>query len=176
MIMADVFKILFPVIGTLMSFVCFWLLLEAILPAVVDRSREKYERHPLRAALIGLLVTVPAILFGLALLNGGNPVAAFVGLSVLSLLVLLGLVGSAGLTRHVGQRLHTPFDEKQPWRGMLRGGTVLSISFLFPFVGWFLVLPMAMVSGVGAAVLSIRKPKETKDGQAVDGAGGAVPA
>ena len=36
----------------------------------------------------------------------------------------------------------------------VRGGAILAISFLFPFVGWFMILPVALVSGVGAVVIA----------------------
>jgi len=108
-------------------------------------------------------ITVPVFIVGSAFLGIGNPVAQFLGFCVLIALTILGLMGSAGLSRHIGQRLSSPLDEGQPWRCVLRGGIVLSITFLFPFVGWFLVLPLALVSGVGAAALSLRSGKTKSD-------------
>ena len=40
---------------------------------------------------------------------------------------------------------------------MLRGGVVLVFLFLLPVIGWFIVLPWALVSGVGALLLSLRR-------------------
>jgi hypothetical protein len=34
----------------------------------------------------------------------------------------------------------------------VRGGVVLELAFLFPIVGWFIVLPLALILGAGAAV------------------------
>ena len=59
MIMADVFKILFPVVGTLMSYVCFCLLFEGVVPAAVHRCRGVYETRPVRATFLGLIIAVP---------------------------------------------------------------------------------------------------------------------
>lgn len=154
MIMADVFKILFPVVGTLMSFVCFWLLYEAIFPAAVERCRVAYMRRPIRAVLLGALITAPTMFVGLSLIGIANPVTKFFGFTILCFLMLLGILGSAGLSRLIGVRLASIGDEHQPWRRVLRGGIVLSITFLFPVVGWFLVLPVTLVSGVGASVLA----------------------
>lgn len=151
--MADVFKILFPVVGTLMSFVCFWLLYEAIFPNAVERCRAAYVRRPISAVLLGALITAPTMTVGLTLINIANPVTKFIGFAMLCFLILIGILGSAGLSRLIGVRLASIGDERQPWRRVLRGGIILSITFLFPVVGWFLVLPVTLVSGVGASVL-----------------------
>lgn len=155
MIMADVFKILFPVIGTLMSYVCFCLLFEGVVPAAVNRCRGVYETRPVRALFLGLALAGPGMLMGIAMLNAGTPVGQFLGFSVIFFLISLGILGSAGLSSMIGTRLHTPNDERQPWRRVLRGGVVLAITFLFPLVGWFLVMPLTLVSGLGAAVISM---------------------
>ena len=54
----------------------------------------------------------------------------------------------------------SPTDASQPWRRVLRGGTVLTLTFLLPFVGWFLILPWTLISGFGAAITSF-KPATT---------------
>lgn len=154
MIMADVFKILFPVVGTLMSFVCFWLLYEAIFPNAVERCRVAYVRRPIVSILLGALITTPVMLVGLSLIGIANPATKFVGFTILCFLMLLGILGSAGLSRLIGVRLTSIGDDRQPWRRVLRGGIILSITFLFPVVGWFLVLPVTLVSGVGASILA----------------------
>ena len=155
MIMADVFKILFPVVGTLMSFVCFCLLFEGVVPAAVERCRSVYEHKPKRAILLGLAIALPGVFLGILLLNAPAAPGKFLGFTVIFTLISLGILGAAGLSRLIGSRLHTPGDEAQPWRRVLRGGVILAITFLFPFVGWFLVLPLTLISGLGAAVMSM---------------------
>jgi len=44
-----------------------------------------------------------------------------------------------------------------PWRRVLRGGVVLSFAFLLPVIGWFVLLPWTLVSGVGASLGSLRR-------------------
>ena len=155
MIMADVFKILFPVVGTLMSYVCFCLLFEGMVPAAVNRCRGVYETRPIRALFLGLAIAAPGMFLGIALLSAGLPLAKFLGFSTSVFLSTRGILGSAGLSAMIGTRLHTPNDARQPWRRVLRGGVVLAITFLFPLVGWFLVMPLTLVSGLGAAVMSM---------------------
>ncbi len=157
MIMADVFQILFIILGLLITIVCYWLFFEAFTPRLVSRARHEYEQHPVKLLFRGLLWGVPTLLLGIALVSAQPPPAKIAGFAILLSLVLLGLLGSAGLSRHIGQRLSSPIDTEQPWRRVLRGGTVLSITFVLPFLGWFMILPLTLVSGVGAAVTALRR-------------------
>jgi len=70
---------------------------------------------------------------------------------------MLGLAGSAGLTLQIGAGLPSPVDEAQPWRRVLRGGSLLACSFLLPVVGWILIPLWVLVSGLGAFILAVRE-------------------
>lgn len=160
MIMADIFKILFPIIGTLMSFVGYCLLFEGTFPAAVDRCRETYRTRPKRSILLGVGTGVPGATLGLAILNSGNPLGQFIGFSMLFTMISLAILGAAGLANLIGQRLNSPQDVHQPWKRVYRGSIVLAITFLFPLVGWFLVLPLTFLSGFGVALISLLSRKK----------------
>jgi len=53
----------------------------------------------------------------------------------------------------VGTRLASPGDPA--WKPHLRGGIVLALSFLVPFLGWLLLFPIALILGAGAATLAV---------------------
>ena len=160
MIMADIFKILFPVIGTLMSYVCYCLLFEGTFPAAVDRCRQSYQTRPILSIALGAGVGIPGTALGVIFLNLGNPLGQFMGFSTLFLLISLAILGSAGLASLIGHRLNSPQDAHQPWKRVYRGGIVLAITFVFPLVGWFLVLPVTLLSGLGAALISLKGRKK----------------
>lgn len=161
MTMSTVFAWLFLILGSLITLVSYWLFFQALYGGVVERASRQYAGHGIRATLIGLVISVPLLLIGIGFLSAPAPIAKILGGIVLIVLLSLALLGSAGLTRLIGERLPAPTDELQPWRRVFRGGTVLSITFVLPFVGWFLVLPLTLLSGVGAALLSLRTPKAT---------------
>lgn len=157
MIMADVLKIALLVVGTLVVLVSYWLAAHALFPRAVERARASYDARPVRATLLGAAVAAPLALGGLALLSAAaNPALKLLGVVLLAIPSLLGLLGSAGLAERLGVGLPAPDDAARPWRRVLRGGAVLALTFLLPVVGWFGVLPWALVSGVGAAVLALR--------------------
>lgn len=153
MIMADVLKIVFLIVGTLIVIVSYWLAATALFPQAVSQARTHYERHPVRITLLGTVVGVPLFLLGVALVAAGpTPLVKIMGGSFASLLLLLALFGSAGLCQRIGNGMPAPLDEFQPWRRVYRGGTVLALTFVLPIVGWFAIFFWTLISGFGAAL------------------------
>lgn len=159
MIMADVLKWFLLILGVLLVFISYWVVAEALFPRFVSQARERFNR-PVKLTLVGVGAMAPAILVGIFLLNRANPAVKVVGWLVVGVPIILGLVGSAGFAQKVGLGLPSPTDASQPWRRVLRGGTMLSLTFLLPLVGWFLILPWTLISGFGAAITSF-KPATT---------------
>jgi len=156
MILADILMWFLIIVGLLAAFNSYWLAAYALFPDWVERSTEAYAR-PIRAILLGSVIAVPLILLGAAMASAANPVAKLLGLSFLGVPILMGLIGSAGLSRRIGRGMSSAVDESQPWRTVLRGGIVLSLLFLLPFLGWFGVLPLTLLSGAGAVAVAFRR-------------------
>jgi len=152
MIMADILKILLIILGILTIYVSYWLLSEALFPALVERASRQY-RQPVKISLVGLAGAIVPVILGLVLANRPNPLLKFVGITLLVIPVMLGLAGSAGLTLRIGAGLPSPVDVAQPWRRVLRGGVLLACSFLLPVVGWIVIPLWVLVSGFGAFIL-----------------------
>ena len=159
MIMADVLKWFLLILGVLLVFISYWVVAVALFPDFVARTRGRYTR-PVKLTFVGLLAMAPAVAVGIVLLNLPNPAVKVVGWFIVGVPVILGFVGSAGFAQKVGLGMPSPTDATQPWRRVLRGGTVLTLTFLLPFVGWFLILPWTLISGFGAAITSF-KPATT---------------
>ncbi len=160
MILADVLKYVFLILGALIVIVACWLASAALVPRLVERAQQSYATRPVRITITGVLVGFPLVLAGAALVNGGvHPVLKLFGGVLVGLPVLLGLVGSAGLSERVGLGLVHADDARTPWRRSMRGGTVLALTFLLPFIGWFVFLPWTLLSGLGAAVAALRAPR-----------------
>jgi hypothetical protein len=65
------------------------------------------------------------------------------------------LCGSAGVALAIGEGLPSPADAERPWKAIIRGWVVLSLASLLPVLGWFFVLPIALLMGFGAALVSL---------------------
>jgi hypothetical protein len=158
MIMADILKIVFIVIGILAIYVNYWLLAAALFPALAERASRQYA-HPVKLTLLGLATSIVPVVVGLILANLPNPLIKVVGLTLVIVPALLGLAGSSGLALRIGAGLNSPVDVTQPWRRVLRGGIVLSFCFLLPIVGWVILPIWALVSGLGAFVLALKEQR-----------------
>ncbi|MBI3880205.1 MAG: hypothetical protein HY301_09090 [Verrucomicrobia bacterium] len=156
MIVADILMWFLLVVGLLLVFISYWLASVALFPRMAERARAAYAQ-PVRAVLLGVLIATPLITLGVVIGARNNPFFKVLGLTIGAVPVLLGLVGSAGLSLRIGAGMASPVDDAQPWRRALRGGIVLSLGFLLPFLGWFGVLPLTLLSGVGAAVRAMWK-------------------
>jgi hypothetical protein len=158
MIMADVLKIFLIIVGTLTLYVTYWLVAQALFPVIVERARQHYSK-PVKITLVGIVAALLPVLLGSVIANLPNPLLKLFGVTLMVVPSILGLVGSAGLALRIGAGLPTPADDQQPWRRVLRGGILLSLTFLLPFVGWIVLTIWTLVSGFGAFVLSVRESK-----------------
>ncbi len=163
MIMADVLKIFLIVVGLALVTGACWLASEALFADLVGRCRERYRRRPVRTALLGAALGGPLIFLGLQLLQA-SAFGKAAGFLLASAVLLLALLGSAGLCRQIGIGLPSPADAAQPWRRVLRGAAVLALVCMLPFVGWFLVLPAVLASGFAAALGAMREASRQAPG------------
>lgn len=161
MIMADILKILLIVVGILTIFVSYWLLAEALFPEWVNRASLHYSK-PVKLTWVGLAVALVPVGLGLAMANAVNPMIRLLGLTLLATPILLGLVGSAGLTQRIGSGLSSPLDEQQPWRRVYRGGILLACAFLLPIVGWIVMPLWVLLSGFGAFILCLKEQRDAR--------------
>jgi hypothetical protein len=150
MTMADVFGITLFHAGILIVLPGTWLLYGALFPKALERGQGRLRRTPFRTFFAGLAV-------GLAI------VAATAALGQAGLQVPAGLLGVAGagfalfgispLAAFVGSRVTAPSDT--PWRSHARGGVILLLPCMIPFLGWFALFPIVLALGVGAGTTSL---------------------
>lgn len=160
MITADILMWFLLIVGLLIVFNSYWLASVALFPGMVDRACAAYAR-PIKSLLVGLAAAVPIVIVGVAVASSKNPVAKILGIAITVVPVLVGLLGSTGLSQRIGAGMASPVDQIQPWRRVLRGGIVLSLVFLLPILGWLGVLPLTLLSGFGAAILALKKTSRT---------------
>jgi len=147
---ADLLFWLLLIVGTYLGLVAYWLTATALFGPSVERARLTYASRPVGSTLLGLLLFLPFLAFGKI---APGPLKLLVAV-VLGALLLLALVGSAGLADKIGAGLPMPPDATQPWKRVLRGGAVLGLLFVTPGLGWFGVLPLTLASGLGTFLLS----------------------
>jgi len=157
--MADVFKILFLILGMLICTVSYWLLFASLFPKAVGRTQTLVVARPYRVFMTGAFLGVPLSFIGFAMAAQGAGPLKLLGIFILMSIALAALFGSTGLVRQVGLGLYS--GPARPGNGglTLRGGAVVSIACVFPLVGWFVVIPVVLIMGFGAA-LQLRWSRE----------------
>ena len=166
MLMADILAYFFVVLGFMMAFPGLWLLCRGLWPNLVNESNCDCENGLLKPFLVGLPVSGAALFVAIALTKIGGPVAGVAAIATFSLYIIYASTGVSGLVTVIGQRLPSPADKDRPWNATIRGGVVLELSWLLPFLGWFILLPASFIIGAGAATRSVIK--HTKKGSKVN--------
>jgi len=156
--MADILKIFLLIVGAILIFIGFWLAAEALFPTLVERARNQYSR-PYKLTFAGLAMAAPFVLGAIAIFKISHPVMNILAFVLLAVVLFGGLAGSAGLAKRIGLGLPSPMDDTQPWRRVLRGGIVLVLTFLLPFIGWLGLTIWTLVTGCAALVFAVREAK-----------------
>lgn len=154
MTMSTVFSIIAVILGFALSMTATALLASALFPHWVARSRNCVQTRPKRTFLTGLILGGSCILVAAAFSQGGGPLGFF-GAVFAAATLGVTLCGSAGVAQAIGAGLPSPADAERPWQAVIRGWTVLFLASLLPILGWFLILPAALLMGFGAAALGL---------------------
>ena len=161
------------------------IVLNLLLPAKVERITEKLEGHYVRSFVIGLVTlgfSLAILLLFAYIINlpffkteiaGENMQYINLGqmplpgiLTFLLILLALGLtslsaIGLAALAKSLGQRVGRANLSFNP---NLSGATLIVLSALAPFLGWFIFAPVAIFTAFGSTVQAIFKHKATPKG------------
>lgn len=154
--LADVFTVTLVILGFLIVYIAYWLMSAGLFPRFVERCSEQIGRAPILTTLVGAVTLVPIVAIGLAISSKApNSAGKIAGLAVALIGILGALFGSAGLALRIGTGLKSRRDERDPWRRVLRGGIVLGLTFVMPFLGTFVVMPLAFIAGFGAFLFCV---------------------
>jgi hypothetical protein len=147
--------------------------IDLFLPKPVTRARQKLETNPVRSFLVGLI----NILFWFVILvfwfvwtqyKGGPEMMVFVIGTALAILLLIGVIvpgvpGLVALARLTGRHWNA---SASPLGQDLRGGLLLVLACLTPYVGWFIFTPALLSTAIGAGLLTFFQRKTVPPSQA----------
>lgn len=136
------------------------LLLAALaFPERTVRAQQRIETAPGVCLLQGLGVLLVVGLFAVAL--GQSPAGA---LRLLAGVLWAGLFalatpGGAGIVRLLSRRIHDTGSRLQPFAALTRGALLFVMAGFLPIVGWFLIVPAALLLSLGAGLSGLRTPQ-----------------
>jgi len=135
--------------------------IDLFLPEPVTRARQKLEATPGRSFLVGLInmifwMVLLVLWFEWTQYNGGPDIMIYLIGTAMGILIIIGLiipgipgvVALAGLTGKRWKASASPLGQD------LRGGLLLVLACLTPYVGWFIFTPALLSTAIGAGLLT----------------------
>lgn len=144
----------------------YWLLF----PATVERAQTRIEKTPWKSFWLGVvLLIVAAIPVGI-LFSAGGGVGQFLGWVVAAAALTVSGIGAAGIAAKMGSLLAHRSDDLSSAAAFVRGAIALELMAVFPLIGWFIVIPLAIVASLGSTAFAIFRwmPKDSVVASEVD--------
>ncbi len=161
MTIGDVLAVVGFISGVCLSL---WMLLIGVallFESKADAARRVLENEAGGAFGLGIVLLLPLGFAAIALINGPGILKAF-GFVLIAVLLATSLMGGAGLALLVGARKEAKAPDISSFSALSGGAGIMSVAWLFPVLGWFLVAPVSIITGLGAGakVLWKRRAKE----------------
>lgn len=170
--LGDVLAVVAALAGICVSAWSLTMLVATLFPLRAERAQTALAERPGRAFGVGLGLWLTVGVLALTLMNAPNPLAKFLGIAVgLGLLAtaVVGLAGVAGLAAERLQRLDAGLSA---YAAQTRGALFVIGGAMLPFLGWFLVAPMALIFGLGAGFQAL--PRRARRAVEVEAGAGAA--
>lgn len=156
MIMADILAIFLVIIGLIISFNAFWLLMRGLWPQKVSCSQAQCNTSLLRSFFWGIPISVVSFFVIVAVFQSG---AKPLGFMFFFLYIMFSHVGVAGFVTMIGTRLR---EGKSDSLSTLYGGLVFAFACVLPLLGWFILFPVATIIGCGTSTSLMFSRKTTE--------------
>jgi hypothetical protein len=127
-----------------------WVVAAGMFPKAARSLADIYDQRPLRATLVGIFTYGPLFILFLQNAKLPAPLRVLVFIATFAAL-LIAFIGTAGLALRIGRNLCPAGDT---WQQVLRGGVMLALVLITPFLGSLFLLHVALASGFGAFLLA----------------------
>ena len=130
--MADVYIVVYTLIGILITLPALLVALNLVFPKVTTRTAKRLTYTPFKSFFMGLPVV--AFLSLWIAITSQTPIGFLRGTAFAAALFGMGLgtLGAAGMARSLGDRLSALVDPASEMMNLLRGAVVYELACLFP--------------------------------------------
>lgn len=146
MLMSDVMIWVAIASGFIVGMPALWMLSRGLWPQSFERRLAISKTGVGTSLLMGLL---PVVISSLIIAVLGKRLGPVPGILLAGTIIVWGFMGSAGFASVIGERLWT---NAKTWRQTRNGGLVLICCALVPVIGWFLILPLIAIVGMGVNI------------------------
>ena len=130
-----------------------WVLLIGVallFEAKASAAQRVLENEAGKAFGIGVAVLLPLGALAIVLLNLPNGLVKMLGFALFIALLAVSLLGGSGMALLMAERTGARDDRISPLTALARGAGMMSLAWIFPFLGWFFVAPVSVIAGLGA--------------------------
>ncbi|MDB6133453.1 MAG: hypothetical protein JWM59_1696 [Verrucomicrobiales bacterium] len=154
---AVVWSIVWLIIGILLTLGASLLTARTLFPEFSERCAGSCAR-PVRHILLGLVAA--AVAGGLvALMQRLGQGGQLPTLLIIGTVILMSLAGVSGQVVRMARRSMRSGEDPAGWPAAIRGTAALTLTYLLPVAGWFLVLPLSLLCGLGCTLRNLRTAK-----------------
>jgi hypothetical protein len=151
---ATVWMIVWLIIGFVFTIGASLLAARTMFPEFAGRCASRCAT-PVRAFFLGLLAAAAAAV--IASFGGRlGPPGQLLALVTIGVAVLLALAGASGQIVRMARRAVHDGESPDSWPASRRAATVLALSYVLPAAGWFVILPLSLLTGLGCDLMSFR--------------------
>ncbi|MBI5353148.1 MAG: hypothetical protein HZB50_10960 [Chloroflexi bacterium] len=153
--MADISAIFFILLIISVAFPSMLTLWWLLFPPLVARAQVRVEKTLGGTFWMGLGVMIAlAIPIVILLVLPFGP-AKFLGWVLLAASFAVSSIGSAGISSHLSEQMKRAGSVFSPLAGFIRGAVILELTSFLPVIGWFFLLPIAVIISFGAASFAL---------------------
>jgi hypothetical protein len=158
--MAQVMAVVWILAGLLVAWPCLVIWFALAFPRPVSGAKGRLEHGPGRCFATGLVLYGVVGTLSIGLINNPNSAVKVVGFAITAGLVIVATVGGAGLVKLMGERVRPLSAPISPLAALVRGAALTEFAALFPFFGWFLFLPLATITCLGAGAIGLARGEQ----------------
>ena len=145
-------------VGGILGLICLFLSMRAIFNEKHVRVQSTLVASPVKSFAAGLGVALATFGVFIGLIATGVPPLAILSIAIAAVVgagIIFGLGTVAGI---VGEKVLTLRNqESSPFAQTSTGTVVLALMAGLPFLGWFLIGPVAAILGLGAVAISLTR-------------------
>ncbi|MDH3944815.1 MAG: hypothetical protein OEV06_12040 [Anaerolineae bacterium] len=155
--MSDVYAIF----GTLLALgIAFPGLLTAwrlLFPGKVAAAQRRVAATPWKTFFMGLGSTLVALVPIFILISIPVPFSRFLGAITIFGVLGFAAIGAAGIAAHMGaqMRISEKGETNSEIGAFVRGAVALELAAAFPLIGWLVVIPVTLITSLGASVSAL---------------------
>ena len=167
--MADVYIVVFTVIGILLSVPALIITISLLMPRVTKRVQTRLSQSFGKSFALGIPITGAFLLWVAITSQAGNGLVQAMAFIVAVIGMGLATIGAGGMARLLGERIGDNSAPHSEMHNLVRGSIIYLLACMTPIVGWFLFVPIVGIAIVGAAVLGLLGKSAREQGSEGDG-------